>query len=331
MFNYNIAARVSRSDPTDSINSVREEIGADGARTLHSKLVSFTRILVLLTYCTLLLSSARPITPCLHSIFSIPLHRDTDLFAKMAKAASMTAASMGQEDDKQKETKNSKFSRNDPGASPPLCSRTHAGTIPGAAARNNHSSHDNASPSKPGVTVETRGGRNGMDNEEEEGQKREGRGGQEVPVEAVNEFERLAKTLQRPKLASTSRSKGEDTDVTGVEVMGASNNGNVAGARGPGSKNSGTDSNAAMDVDSDEEETVALTGEFHKVNTTGVGVVVPQGNGEGVMAAVAAGGLKSDDGVGDEDDDLASAVKPGKGRSKGRGRGKVGSKGKNKS
>lgn len=194
--------------------------------------------------------------------------RNTDLFAKMAAAASMTEARIAHEDGHQQK-------------------RPEAEKASSTAPARDHSSRNGAGSAAAAVTGKGQTG---------EIYPGGGSGGREAGGEETSEFARMAQTLREQ----------------------AEKNGGVSGE---GAKPAA----AAMDVDSDEEETMTLEGEFKAAPggaKEGAKVVAEGRNG----VVKVKGGQKEEAGPRREDDgeeeDLLSAVKKGKGRGRGKGKAK---------
>lgn len=203
--------------------------------------------------------------------------RSTDLFAKMAAAASMTEARIAQED----EGKAAGVA-----SSTPRKSRNGTGAAAAAAAIVGNGKIKTGGRYPGGSAPEDRGS------------------GREPGGEETSEFARMAQTL-REQAEKNGAVSGRGTKAAAVTA-------------------------AAMDVDSDEEETVTLEGEFKATqggNDGGGAKLVAEEVGR---VGGAAGRQKAGDGGGgeaeEEEEDLLSAVKKGKGR--GRGKGKAKGKGK---
>lgn len=269
--------------------------------------------------------------------------RETDLFAKMAKAAKMTATSLAQEDEEERHgsRKCSTVPQVASGGLTGAAATTEAHDVArhraGRDSGRNGCQREDASVgvSRGSMRPETsKESAAGGDIEEQRrstsalmsptvkprvsrrpGKKAEGNGDgggreqEQLSSTADREFEVLAKKLQSAERVS----KPEGHAGTGRLASG--------GRGGPES------SNSPMEVDSDDETTVVLRGEFLGPATS-VGLTeassgerVPVGSGKVAnqeSKRVHANVVLRDDG---DDDDLTSAVKAGKGKGKGKGKG----------
>lgn len=206
--------------------------------------------------------------------------RETDLFAKMARAASMTQASMEQEDNEKDHL----------AAKPP---RNRHGTGPGDGGGiefPKETAIGNMGNSSRSLKVSGLQGNHSIEDDRH-------------AADAASEFECVTQTLKRSGRPAAG-GRGQDGVSVGMEVM----------VGGEMREHQLSSSAQTMDVDSEEEETVTLAGEFQSAAVPPVAKPAGgrvSGKSVPVVAVVA-------DAVDDRDDDLMSAVKKGKGK-KGKG------------
>lgn len=267
-------------------------------------------------------SDASPLGVCSLSLGAwVP--RNTDLFARMAKAASLTAASMAQEGQPSSSDTSVNASSRAAGSGVSTVDGTNtrglqemdrrrrgvngSGGEPkrhsGAGVRGgvgeqgpdtSGSTESLAEVTEPAARGNMEAGGVGSEGMEREGRKR-------LPGEAVSEFERLAQELQ------AQARKADRSDVAGSRV--AASGGVVAAGNGRAKGPSNP-----MEVDSDEEEPITLVGEFQVAATA----TDAAASGRDFAANVSVE-RDQDDGASESvDDDLASAMKPGKLKGKGK-------------